>query len=163
MNRSRLDALINGCCSRSLHSSLSRRGGACPAHRAPSASFVPGAAMSEPRQRLSPSVIPNRAKRIGEAISAPWQTIPTLVIPNEAGRFFLPVPVGPGRSACECEESLLRFVRRFLRGTCWIRRGLHGLWSHRFSDGQILAHFFEAFLSEPADRQQIVDALECAI
>ena len=119
---------------------LARRGGACPAHRATSASFIPNAAMSVPRRASSPSVIP-----------------------NEAGRFFLPVPVGPRRSACECEESLLWFVLWFRRGRGCLRSWLRTLWSHGLPDSQVFAHFVEAFLSEPADGQPIIDALECAI
>jgi len=44
-----------------------------------------------------------------------------------------------------------------------LRRWRRGLWCRRFSDRQILAHYFKRLSPEPAHREQIVNAPEPAV
>src|SRR5712692_365303 len=61
------------------------------------------------------------------------------------------------------EESLLWFVWRLFYRSSRLRRGWRGLRRPRSSDGQVLAHFLEPLRSQPANREQIIHALEGAV
>ena len=63
----------------------------------------------------------------------------------------------------EARHAHLRFAGWLRGGRSGLRRWLRSFRWNRFSDGQILAHFVQAFLSKPANGQQIIDALEGAI
>jgi hypothetical protein len=62
-----------------------------------------------------------------------------------------------------CGEICLMVCLEAFLQVDWTWRGRRGLWRSRFSGRQILAHFFKALRAEPANRQQIVNALERAI
>jgi hypothetical protein len=65
--------------------------------------------------------------------------------------------------AYEARHAHLRFAGWLRGGRSGLRRWRLSFRWNRFSDSQILAHFVEAFLSEAANGQQIVHALERAV
>jgi hypothetical protein len=102
----------------------------------------------------SPRVISSTARPLRRRALSPS------VIPNVAGRFFSSRLAPARRSASECEESLLWFVRWLFCRSSGLRGKRVALCRSRLPNGQILAHFFEALRAKPANRQQIVHALK---